>query len=150
MAKNQTPLTAQQLNDFLNELKLNNNDLSKVNIYYRTDSDCVEELVTHVGEDLFDAETNSELRSIMLMNTTEENDSPTCEDLMESELEFAKGILKKNGYCTESMWHIDDVKQNYKVSDEQAMQVLVDALSDSTSMYETIDIVAEQHNLKRK
>jgi hypothetical protein len=62
------PLTAQELYKFLNDLINEGNDLSKITINYRTDSDSDVEIVTYVSEDLFDAETNSILESIVLMN----------------------------------------------------------------------------------
>jgi hypothetical protein len=43
-------------------------DLSNVSIYYRTDRDSDDEIVKHVEEDLYDAETNSKLISIMFLN----------------------------------------------------------------------------------
>lgn len=47
-------------------------DLSKVEVYYRTDRDTFEERVYHVEEDLYDEDNNSELISIMLLNNNEE------------------------------------------------------------------------------
>jgi hypothetical protein len=61
------PLTAQKLFEVLNELKIDGYDLEKVTINYRTDSDSDVEVVTYVGDDLYDAETNSILESIVLM-----------------------------------------------------------------------------------
>jgi hypothetical protein len=43
-------------------------DLSRVDIYYRTDRDSEDEAVNHIEEDLYDEHTNSELISIMLLN----------------------------------------------------------------------------------
>jgi hypothetical protein len=61
------PLTAQKLFELLNELKIDGYDLEKVTINYRTDSDSDVEVITYVGDDLYDAETNSVLESIVLM-----------------------------------------------------------------------------------
>jgi hypothetical protein len=61
------PLTAQKLFEVLNELKIDGYDLEKVTINYRTDSDSDVEVITYVGDDLYDAETNSVLESIVLM-----------------------------------------------------------------------------------
>jgi hypothetical protein len=61
------PLTAQKLFELLNELKIDGYDLEKVTINYRTDSDSDIEVITYVGDDLYDAETNSVLESIVLM-----------------------------------------------------------------------------------
>ena len=41
----------------------------------------------------------------------------------------AKALLKKEGYCVENLWHIDDVQQNYKCSDGDAMDILEDVCS---------------------
>jgi hypothetical protein len=61
------PLTAQQLFNVLSQLKEEGNDLSKITINYRTDSDSDVEVCTFVGEDLYDADTNSTLESLVLM-----------------------------------------------------------------------------------
>jgi hypothetical protein len=47
-------------------------DLSKVEVYYRTDRDTYEERVYHVEEDLYDEVNNSELISIMFLNDNTE------------------------------------------------------------------------------
>jgi hypothetical protein len=43
-------------------------DLSKVDVYYRTDYDTFEERIYHVEEDLYDEVNNSQLISIMFLN----------------------------------------------------------------------------------
>jgi hypothetical protein len=60
-------MRASELLNYLLELD-KTNDLSKVEVYYRTDRDTNEERVWHVEEDLYDEENNSELISIMLLN----------------------------------------------------------------------------------
>jgi hypothetical protein len=62
------PLTAQKLFEILNEMKIDGYDLDTITINYRTDPDSDVEVVTYVGEDLYDAETNSILESIVLMS----------------------------------------------------------------------------------
>ena len=61
--------------------------------------------------------------------------------------------LKEKGYA-DSLWHIDDVKQNYKCDDETAWKCLNDALSSESvyqTIFESIDIYAmEKYNLKSK
>lgn len=59
-------LTAHELREFLNEIENNGADLDQVEVYFRTDDDSDVELITIVEEDLFDAETNSHLTSIIL------------------------------------------------------------------------------------
>lgn len=61
-----TQLTARELREFLNEIENNGADLDQVEVYFRTDEDSDVELITIVEEDLFDAETNSHLTSIIL------------------------------------------------------------------------------------
>jgi hypothetical protein len=60
-------MTAQNLYKILEEMKSEGIDLSKVTINYRTDPDSDVEVVTYVGEDLYDSSTNSVLESIVLM-----------------------------------------------------------------------------------
>jgi hypothetical protein len=60
------PLTAQKLFEVLDEMKIDGYDLETITINYRTDSDSDVEVVTYVGEDLYD-ETNTELKSLVLM-----------------------------------------------------------------------------------
>lgn len=62
------PITAQNLLDILLQLKKEGNDLSRITINYRTDSDSDVEVCTFIGEDLYDADTNSQLESLVLMS----------------------------------------------------------------------------------
>ena len=61
------PLTAQTLLDLFSQLREEGHNLSKITINYRTDSDSDVEVCTCIEEDLFDDETNNELRSLVLM-----------------------------------------------------------------------------------
>jgi len=63
-------LTAQELFDYLIELQNYGIDLNNISLHYRTDFDSDVELITGVCEDLFDAETNNELESILFYNNT--------------------------------------------------------------------------------
>lgn len=40
----------------------------------------------------------------------------------------AKAILKEAGYFVDLLWHINDVKENYDVTDDEAQEVLFRAL----------------------
>jgi hypothetical protein len=62
-----TAMKANKLLEYLLELD-KVYDLSKVDVYYRTDRDSDDEAVNHAEEDLYDEHTNSELISIMLLN----------------------------------------------------------------------------------
>lgn len=64
---NQIKMNAQKLLDTLLEMRSEGIDLSNVTINYRTNLDSDVEVVTYIGEDLFDAENNSVLTSIVLM-----------------------------------------------------------------------------------
>lgn len=64
-------MRANELLTYLLELD-KEHDLSKVEVYYRTDRDSAEERVYHVEEDLYDEDNNSQLISIMLLNNNEE------------------------------------------------------------------------------
>jgi hypothetical protein len=61
-------LTAQELYDYLTELKDYGIELNNIALHYRTDFDSDVELITGVCEDLFDAETNNKLESILFYN----------------------------------------------------------------------------------
>lgn len=58
-------MNAKQLYDFLSEISETGIDLSKVTLNYRHDEDSDVAIITSVEEDLFDAETNSILTSII-------------------------------------------------------------------------------------
>ena len=60
--------TAQDLYDYLTELQNYEIDLKKISLNYRTDEDSDVEVITGVCEDLFDAETNNQLESILFYN----------------------------------------------------------------------------------
>ena len=65
----------------------------------------------------------------------------------------AKYILKQYGYQVDNLWCIDDVKDNYHATDEQAMEVLYDALNNDATMEQiwfAIRHHAEEANLKTK
>lgn len=64
-------MKANKLLEYLLELD-KVHDLSRVDVYYRTDRDSDEEAVNQVEEDLYDEHTNSELISIMLLNNPQD------------------------------------------------------------------------------
>lgn len=65
-------MNAQDLFDFLVELKNEGTDLSSVVVNYRHNPDSDVERVTFFGEDLFDEQTNSRLTSIVMMTEPED------------------------------------------------------------------------------
>lgn len=61
-------------------------------------------------------------------------------------VEQAKEVLKANGYFVDNLWCVDDVKDNYKCSDEDAQEVLDKALTNDATMEQiwfAIKMVAE-------
>lgn len=69
------------------------------------------------------------------------------------QIDEAKALLKSVGYFTDNLWHIDDVKSLYKCTDEQAYEVLEDALNTDTSfesVWESVNMAAINSNLERK
>lgn len=70
-----------------------------------------------------------------------------------NKIEQAKQTLKDAGYQVANLWHIDDVKWNYECTDDEAMEVLEDALVNPRIMEEihyTIRLYAEDKELKSK
>ena len=52
-------------------------------------------------------------------------------------IDSAKQLLKDHGYYVDNLWHIDDVKQNYNVSDDEAYDILNESMQ-STYIMENI------------
>lgn len=52
-----------------------------------------------------------------------------------------KGLLANRGYCTNNLWHISDVQQNYVCEDDQAMEVLEVALENEYIVSQTFDAI---------
>jgi len=53
------------------------------------------------------------------------------------EVEKAKQVLREAGYFVDNLWHVDDVKGNYKCSEDEAQEILEVALT-SDNTYENI------------
>lgn len=70
--KKKNPLTAKKLLNYLLELENDGLNLNKIQLLYRYDRDSDEELIYEVEEDLFDAETNNTLETIMFLTDTRE------------------------------------------------------------------------------
>ena len=70
-----------------------------------------------------------------------------------NEIEKARQVLQEAGYQTDNLWHINDVKDNYNCTDEQAMEILVQALDNDATMEQiwfSINFHAEEIDLTRK
>jgi hypothetical protein len=68
------------------------------------------------------------------------------------DIKKAKEILSKSGYQVYNLWSIEDVQHNYKCTDDQAMEVLIKALTNEATMDQiwfAIDFHAEDNGLKK-
>ena len=67
--------------------------------------------------------------------------------------EQAMDALKSLGYYVDNLWHIDDVKQNYDITDEQAYEVIDKAMQlewTTSTIFEIIDEVCYDNNHEKK
>ena len=48
-----------------------------------------------------------------------------------NKIQEAKQILRDAGYFIDNLWHISDVQQDFNCSDEEAQEVLMEALTNS-------------------
>lgn len=74
------------------------------------------------------------------------------ESLKYDSVELAKQVLKENGYYSDLLWTIDDVKSKYNCTNEEAQKVLHGALNNGATMEQiwfAIDTHAEEENLKK-
>jgi len=65
-------------------------------------------------------------------------------------IEQAKAVLEQAGYFTRNLWHVDDVKGKFKCTEEEAQDVLNDALTNDATMEQiwlAIEIVGESKSL---
>jgi|688.fasta_scaffold36383_3 hypothetical protein len=69
----------------------------------------------------------------------------------QKEIEKAKQLLKDNGYFTDNLWHVEDVKGKFNCDDETAQSILKDALENDATMEQiwlAIDIAGESEGLE--
>lgn len=70
-----------------------------------------------------------------------------------TEVEKAKEVLRQAGFFTGNLWHVDDVKGQFQIfDDEDAQDVLNDALTNEWVMEQihyAIDDVAEYKGFKK-
>ena len=67
-------------------------------------------------------------------------------------VEQAKKVLEDAGYQVNNLWHIEDVKQNYNCTDEEAMEVLVEALDNEATIGQiwfAVNFHAEEQGLTK-
>ena len=63
----------------------------------------------------------------------------------------AKEYLENIGYQTYNLWHVQDVQSKFNCTDEEAMEVLIKALTNDATMEQiwlAIEIEGENLNLK--
>ena len=71
--------------------------------------------------------------------------------MQELTIEDAKRILEKNGYFVANLWHVEDIKINYKCEDDMAQEILYKALTNDHVMeaiWDSINYFTE--DLERK
>jgi uncharacterized protein YcaQ len=67
------------------------------------------------------------------------------------EIEKAKDTLRKAGYYVDNLWQVDDVIGRYDCKEDDAQDILNDALQNESvmaSVWECIDYYAKKMNLK--
>ena len=74
----------------------------------------------------------------------------TLKEEEELTIEKAKQFLKDNGFYTDTLWHIDDVKAVFDCDDHDAYEVLDLALSDCEDANIRIDFAGFDLGLKEK
>lgn len=72
----------------------------------------------------------------------------------QQQIAIARQILTNAGFCVDSLWHVDDVKNNFHCTDEQAMEILSKSLDSDIvigGIFDEINCQAEYNfNLKSK
>lgn len=66
--------------------------------------------------------------------------------------EKARKYLKEQGFATDNLWHIDDVKTKFICTDEEAYEILDKALQNNATMEQiwlAIQIHGEDKNLEK-
>ena len=70
-----------------------------------------------------------------------------------AQIDNAKQYLESQGFFTANLWHTDDVCQNYNVNQDQALDIIEDAMTSEitiASIFEAIDIIAEENGYENK
>lgn len=67
---------------------------------------------------------------------------------IESEGESARELLKSQGFYTESLWHIEDVKSKFECTDEQALKILGLSLENEATMEQIWFSIREFGNIE--
>ena len=67
-------------------------------------------------------------------------------------IEKAKKLLEENGYQVQNLWQVEDVQSKYNCTDDEAHEVLIDALQNDATMEQiwyAIDFHAEEIGLTK-
>lgn len=96
------------------------------------------------------------------MNTKQINDivvkgytevSPTVDETKAVQINFAKQLLRSEGYFVDNLWRTFDVTLNYDCTEEEAQEVLLNALQNDATMEQiwfAINYEAGYRNLKSR
>jgi hypothetical protein len=57
------------------------------------------------------------------------------------DIQEAKDLLKREGFCVDNLWHIDDIQQNYHCEDDEAMEVLEIVCANDYIVSQTFDAI---------
>ena len=71
----------------------------------------------------------------------------------ENAITEARETLKNAGYHVDNLWSLEDVQIKYNCTEEEAMNVLIEALKNEATMEQiwlAIDVSAETNGLKAK
>lgn len=60
---------------------------------------------------------------------------------MSNKIEQAKQVLRDAGYYVDNLWHIQDVQNNHKVSEEEAHIILGSALTSDYIIQEVFSMI---------
>lgn len=77
----------------------------------------------------------------------------TITESEESEVDFAREVLKSKGFQVDNLWSILDVQDNYECDDSTAQEILYGALTNEATMHQiwfAIHEYAEYDGLTRK
>ena len=109
-----------------------------VNVIETRDDDDIKVREVDNWEDFIRLATNLECARI---ENERLQDLSNAQHLKEISSDLLKEELEKRGYCTNNLWHISDVQQNYVCEDDQAMEVLEVALENDYIVSQTFDAI---------
>lgn len=69
-----------------------------------------------------------------------------------AKIQEAKEFLKQNGYYTDNLWCVEDIKSKFECSDDEAQEVLNSALNNDATMEQiwfAIDFHGQEEGLKK-